>query len=165
MKAIFGFIKKYSVWIFVLYMLVLVFVLIFKFPSPIFDKIIERMQTGNNNVYVEPPNFMPLKTIIRYVLSVRAINDWFFKNLICNVLMFMPFGFLVPFFIKNKKLILVLLYGIIVSIIIEFVQWITKFGIVDVDDVILNIVGIVIGYGLFRLFTMFVQNKEEQNNG
>lgn len=160
MNKVYSLFKKYSLYIFIVYIIVLILVLIFKFPSPIFDKIIDRIQTGNNNVYVEAPNFIPFKTIIRYVLSVRAIDDWFFKNLICNVLMFIPFGFLVPFFVKNKHLILILFYGIVASIVIEFIQWITKFGIVDVDDVILNVAGIAIGYGIFQLFTMLIHHKE-----
>ena len=148
---IFGFIKKYSVWIFIIYMLVLILVLIFKFPSPIFGYLIEQFKSGKERVYIEPPHLVPFEVITYYVKSAHSVNDWFFKNLACNIIMFMPFGFLVPLFVKTRKIWQVFLFGMMLSILIEVVQHLLKIGIADIDDVILNSTGTLVGFGIYKL--------------
>lgn len=150
MKAIFGFIKKYSVWIFVLYLFVLVFVLIFKYPSPIFWKLIDHWKNGGE-IYWEKPHFVPFEIIIQYVKNAHSFDDWFFKNLACNIIMFMPYGFLVPLFSKKNKWWQILIFGIILSVLIEVIQGLLGIGISDIDDVILNSFGLLIGFGIYKL--------------
>ena len=150
MKAIFGFIKKYSVWIFVLYMLVLVFVLIFKYPSPIFWKLIEHFKNGGE-IYWEPPHLVPFEIITEYVKNVHSVNDWFFKNLACNIIMFMPCGFLTPLFFKKNKWWHILIFGVAISVILEVIQGLLGIGISDIDDVILNTFGLLLGFGIYKL--------------
>ena len=150
MKAIFGFIKKYSVWIFVLYMLVLVFVLIFKYPSPIFWKLIEHFKNGGE-IYWEPPHLVPFEIITEYVKNVHSVNDWFFKNLACNIIMFMPCGFLAPLFFKKNKWWHILIFGVVISVILEVIQGLLGIGISDIDDVILNSFGTIVGFGIYKL--------------
>ncbi len=150
MSKIFGFIKKYSVPIFIFYMLVLILVLIFKYPSPIFWKLINHWKNGGG-IYLEPPHLVPFEIITYYVKSVHSLDDWFFKNLACNIIMFMPYGFLVPLFSKRKKWWQVLLFGIILSVLIEVLQGLLGIGISDIDDVILNSFGLLIGFGIYKL--------------
>ncbi len=150
MGKVFGFIKKYSVWIFILYFLVLIFVLIFKFPSPIFWKLIEHWKSGKE-IYIEPPHLVPFEIITYYVKSAHSFSDWFFKNLMCNIVMFMPCGFLVPLFVRRNKWWYVLLFGSLLSLVIELTQWAIGIGIFDIDDVILNSFGTMIGFGIYKL--------------
>ena len=81
MSNFFDIIKKYSVLIFIVYMLVLILVLILKFPSPIFGYIIEQWKSGTEKVYLEKPHLVPFEIITYYVKSAHSLNDWFFKNL------------------------------------------------------------------------------------
>ena len=150
MKTIFSFIKKYSAYIFIFYIFVLIFVLIFKFPSPIFYKLIDHWTHGGE-IYWEKPHLVPFEVIKEYVKNAHSIDDWFFKNLACNIIMFMPFGFLLPLFAKKNKWWQILITGIIVSVIIEIVQGILGIGISDIDDVILNTSGLLIGFGIYKL--------------
>lgn len=150
MRIVFSFIKKYSRYIFILYFLVLIFVLIFKFPSPIFWKLIEHWKSGRK-IYLEPPHLVPFEIITYYVKSAHSFSDWFFKNLMCNVVMFMPCGFLVPLFVRRNKWWQVLLFGAVLSLVIELAQWIIRIGIFDIDDVILNSFGTIIGFGIYKL--------------
>lgn len=74
-------------------------------------------------------------------------------NLFGNVIMFIPLGFLLPMVWENsRKLWKVLLTTAIVITAVEILQLFTLVGSCDIDDLILNLLGAAIGYGLFRLF-------------
>ena len=69
-------------------------------------------------------------------------------NFIGNLVLFIPIGLLVPIMTGwNKRTIAV---GAIFSIFIETIQLITSRGVFDPDDVLLNTIGCVIGYFIFR---------------
>ena len=152
MRAILKFIKKYSRVIFIVYILVLLLVLALKFPQMnMFNSIVEGWKTGNKSRFVTESQYIPFKTIIEYVRHVHSFDDWFFKNLACNILMFMPFGFLPPLFMKRNKVWKILIYGIIASFLIEVLQVLLAVGTGDIDDIILNAFGTLIGFGIYKL--------------
>ena len=72
-------------------------------------------------------NFTPFKEIFRYTFGSRA----FYKNVVGNMIMFMPYGF-VSYFISLKPY-LILLLSLIVSITIETTQLIGR--VFDIDDI------------------------------
>lgn len=77
----------------------------------------------------------------------------FFKNLIFNIGIFIPAGFLLPFLFKfAKKLLNILGIVIIFSLAIEMLQYITKTGVTAVDDIIFAILGTIVGYLIFIFF-------------
>lgn len=89
-------------------------------------------------------NFIPFKEMLRYKFGSRL----FFKNVIGNLLMFVPFGFFTAYILREIKLRWVLFITVIVSITIELTQ--TQIGrVFDIDDVILNLLGGCIGYFVF----------------
>lgn len=152
MNKFFHFIKKYSLYIFIVYILVLILVLIMKFPQmDMFYGIIERLKTGVKPTFVDGINYVPFKKIIEYVGNMQTITDWFGKNLAVNTIMFMPLGFLTPLFIKKNKIWQVLIYGVITSVLIESLQMILAVGTGDIDDVILNALGTLVGFGIYKL--------------
>ena len=79
------------------------------------------------------------------------------KTSLLNVLMMMPFGFGLPF-ITNFRFKRVVIAGLLLSIVIESLQFITgfiantSFRIADVNDLIFNTVGVAIGFILFVVF-------------
>lgn len=89
-------------------------------------------------------NFIPFKEMFRYKFGSRL----FFKNVLGNMIMFMPYGFFVSCFLKiNKKNTIIILVTII-SLTIELIQ--LKIGrVFDIDDIILNIIGGFVGYILY----------------
>lgn len=89
-------------------------------------------------------NFIPFKEIFRYRIGSRL----FIKNVIGNVLLFMPFGFFTGYFLKSKSLKDSLILSLITSITIEVVQMMIG-RIFDVDDIILNTLGGVVGYFIY----------------
>lgn len=86
-------------------------------------------------------NFVPFKEIFRYNIT----SSLFIKNVVGNILLFVPFGIFVTHYIKNKKIYPTIFLSILVSCSIEFAQM--KIGrTADIDDVILNTSGGIIGY-------------------
>lgn len=106
----------------------------------------------------ENVNLKPFYTIRNYWYVAfrtgdRDLLQHIVINLAGNVVMFIPLGFFLPFvwekFRKMWKLVLVCT-GIIVCI--ELVQMVTMLGSLDVDDLILNLLGCMIGYGIWKLW-------------
>ena len=99
---------------------------------------------------------------IRYV-GMRREVEWIpfvsvwqrpgeYPLLVENVLLFIPFGILAPLtFYKMRKGKQVALGALVISILIEAAQYVFQCGKTEVDDVILNCLGAMIGYGLFVL--------------
>ena len=142
--------------LFIIYLLILIAVIILKFPTGMVGQTIRAWKNGEEVVRMKP-QLIPFKTMVFYVSQVRAIHDWFFKNLACNLIMFMPFGFLLPQCIKKKSFWKVVLLGCITSVVFEIVQYITALGLCDIDDVILNTVGVAIGYFIYWIVKKVVK--------
>lgn len=141
--------RKVAIFLFVIYIVLLFLVLVLKYPTGMLQGTFENILAGKTVIRLRP-RLVPFQTIMEYVGNARAINDWFVKNLACNLIMFMPYGFLVPCFskIKGWKLIV---SGCLLSVFIEILQYITAFGQMDIDDVILNTLGTVVGYAGFLI--------------
>ena len=74
-------------------------------------------------------------------------------NLGGNVIMFVPLGFLVPcLWDKMGKFGWHFLCMLLTIMVIEWLQLVTRLGSCDIDDLILNLVGTAIGFGLFGLW-------------
>ena len=98
-------------------------------------------------------NFIPFKEIRRFyiyrdVVGIRA----FLANLFGNVLAFMPFGFFMPILrLRLRKWYCMLGMTFLLSLMIEITQLLTRVGSFDVDDLILNTSGGILGYLLFYI--------------
>ena len=91
-------------------------------------------------------NVTLFKELTRYQVGSRL----FYRNIIGNILMFVPFGFFTSFYLKLDKKRIIFYITLVVSIVIELIQ--LKIGrAFDVDDIILNLVGSFLGYFLYRL--------------
>lgn len=146
-NKLFGFVKKYSKLIFGIYMVVLIFVIVLKLPTTLVTDTFESWMNGNSVERLKP-QLIPFKTITFYISRVQAVHDWFFKNLAANIIMFIPYGLLSPVFVKEGKNVFlkVLVTGCLLSIFIEVLQYVMAIGQCDIDDVILNVLGVLIGF-------------------
>lgn len=91
-------------------------------------------------------NFIPFQEIMRYDITSRL----FIKNILGNMLLFLPFGFFVSYYLKNDRIPLTIILTVIASTSIEIVQMCIG-RVFDVDDIILNILGGIIGYSLYKI--------------
>ena len=102
-------------------------------------------------------NTRPFREILRYlrywkILGLRTV----ILNLAGNVIGFLPFGFIVPVMHKKMESFWkVSLLGFMFSLCVETIQLITKVGCFDVDDLILNTLGAMIGCGAFLICNKF----------
>ena len=77
-----------------------------------------------------------------------SVQEW--RNLILNIWMFVPLGFLLPMGVrKMRRFWKTALCGFAVTVMIEILQHLTQRGVFEWDDVLNNTVGAMIGYGLF----------------
>ena len=79
-------------------------------------------------------------------------NPWVVDNIVPNILLLMPLGYLLPAaFRKLRRFWLVLLIGLLVSAMIEALQLVLHLGVFDVADIMHNTIGALIGYWLYWL--------------
>lgn len=89
-------------------------------------------------------NIIPFTEIFRYKIG----SDLFYHNVIGNIVIFIPFGFFISRYINAKKLSSIVLISFISSLTIEIVQ--LQIGrAMDIDDILLNVVGAIIGFLAF----------------
>ncbi len=95
-------------------------------------------------------NFIPFRSIST---QFKYITQWWaLKNLLGNIIPFIPFGLLLPITYKKfSSTISVFFTGLASILLIEIFQFFTKLGSFDVDDIILNMIGIVCGYLMFLI--------------
>ncbi|MFC6227362.1 VanZ family protein [Paenibacillus allorhizosphaerae] len=96
-------------------------------------------------------NYVPFKTILHFMSTMKPGNVKIpIINLAGNIGVFIPFGVMLPYlFARLKRLYLFSLCFIGSIVILELLQALLKMGTADVDDVIFNFIGGLIGYGLF----------------
>ncbi len=101
--------------------------------------------------------FRPSINLTPFYFGPCSMPEHCFENIVGNILLTIPFGFGVSFVLRLKPkdfLWLAILLGLVfetVQLIISF-TFRSSFRIVDVNDVLLNAIGVWIGYGLFRVF-------------
>lgn len=97
-------------------------------------------------------NLVPFRTIAEFVGAYwdGSIRRWVVvENLVGNLILFAPFGAILPFYLKEfrktKWFLVALFSGLIVT---EVLQHVTSRGCMDIDDVILNSIGAIIVFFL-----------------
>ena len=127
-KEKFVFYKEMFMLAFLLYALLLFYVVTF-----------QDVNYGTNN-------FTLFKEIFRYEFGSKV----FVHNILGNVILFIPFGYFVSHVMQTRKIYASFIITIITSCIIEFIQ--LKIGrTFDVDDIILNMFGGIIGFLIFLI--------------
>lgn len=100
-------------------------------------------------------NIIPFQTIKQFLQFERYNTDIWVINILGNIGVFMPFGILIPI-VFGKKLFKSYMLFFVSLFTLELLQLITKRGSFDVDDLILNSVGFLIGYGIYRIGTVIL---------
>lgn len=94
-------------------------------------------------------NFIPFQEMFRYDFGTGL----FMRNVIGNMLIFLPFGFFVSYFLDLNKVRTIMILSLITSTCIETTQLVIG-RVFDVDDIMLNIVGGMMGYFLYRVLVI-----------
>ena len=144
--------------LFIIYLLLLITILFLKNEYRMGG--FEDINTFSNE-HFETINIIPFATIIGYIsgLLFEDINiNIVVINLATNLLLFAPMGFFIPI-LFDKKVKNIKQFGmvmVLITILVEILQFITYSGSTDIDDIILNTTGAIIIYMLMK--TKFVKN-------
>lgn len=98
-------------------------------------------------------NLVPFKEIRRFIVYRHVVGLWsFLLNIVGNIAGFMPFGFFLPVISRrSRRFFNTVLLSFLFSLCIETTQLIFKVGSFDVDDMILNALGGMFGYILYKI--------------
>lgn len=92
-------------------------------------------------------NFIPFQEILRYDFGSRL----FVRNIVGNVVMFIPYGYFLTYYLNEKNPLIYYFFIVLASLSIELTQ-LSIGRVFDVDDIILNVLGGIIGHFVFKLF-------------
>lgn len=131
-------------WGFEAYVVLLFYILVFKSFNiyEIQDKI--NSVKWSREVGAYNYNIVPLRTIIdqfEHITDLLAL-----ENLVGNIVCFLPFGIGLPLVTNCKKFVFVIAAGMLFSVVIELAQYFLCTGSADIDDIILHVVGCMIGH-------------------
>lgn len=102
-------------------------------------------------------NFVPFKTINNYITVLLRTSDpamlrHIVINLFGNIAMFVPLGYFLPaIWRKFRSFICHVSASVLIIVMIEQLQYVSRLGSMDIDDLLLNILGTTLGYMLWRM--------------
>ena len=105
-----------------------------------------------------PGNFVPFKTIVPQLMG-RENHLMDIVNLVGNIIPFMPIGLLAPLVFRSISWKEALVLGVVTGLTFEVMEVVFRVGIFDIDDVILNGLGVMIGYGVFVMLRRRAQSR------
>jgi glycopeptide antibiotics resistance protein len=98
-------------------------------------------------------NCVPFKTI--WDMAHEGANAFVIQNIIGNLALFIPLGFLLPVLLPAfTSFVRLILVAFLLSQSYETIQLITVLGIFDIDDTILNTIGALIGFFIVKRFSL-----------
>lgn len=136
-------IRRIGAVLFLLYLLALAYFLFF---SESYGRIV----IGEGEYHY---NLIPFREIRRFWVYREQVGTiaWL-TNLFGNVLGFLPYGFILPIISRNLRNCWTIIFsGFLFSLLVETIQLVTKVGSFDVDDLILNTLGVILGYLAFAV--------------
>jgi glycopeptide antibiotics resistance protein len=106
-------------------------------------------------------NLVPFKEILNAMKDISLSDPHSLINLVGNIAVFVPFGVFISILFHHKSASFrrVLISSLALSLSFEVAQLVLYIGTFDVDDLILNTTGGLIGYGVVRLF-MWVWGRD-----
>lgn len=96
------------------------------------------------------PNFNLIPVFIQYIQGTVALGEWVKQMLILNLLMFLPMGIFLSLLFNKINGKSIAITSIVISLIVELLQPIIGRSF-DIDDIIMNSLGIVLGWALMKV--------------
>lgn len=138
--------------IYIVYFLFMAKILLFKNVSP--AEIFNPDREISRTIAI-----IPFKSIMKYYNSG---NLWAtVLNVVGNVVIFIPFGVYLTLYTKHKTTLKVVSIAFIVSTIVEVVQFVLDIGIADVDDIILNVMGGLVGVWTYKILKLLFKEDKK----
>jgi glycopeptide antibiotics resistance protein len=145
-----------SAFILIVYSTILIKVMVFKDVPTI---RIGHLMLNFGGTHEGPANLVPFKTILPYLLGEKG---WMIAgiNLVGNIVLLVPIGFLVPFVYRNMTWKKSVVLAVAAGLAIEGMQAVFRVGIFDIDDIILNGIGVMTGYWAFTILAKWMRSEK-----
>lgn len=144
----------------VLLYLVLAFYIILFFSIIVFKNVSPLELFDENRIVYKSFNLLPFHTIKSYLMGTADVsNSVGFTNIFGNIVLFIPLGIYLQLFKKNKKAVVSFIIVFAISLLVEIIQFYFGIGAADIDDVLLNCLGGVIGILTYKLLAVFIKDN------
>ncbi|WP_414838740.1 VanZ family protein [Carnobacterium sp. TMP28] len=150
--------REISLNAFIFYIILLIHLTIFR----------EEHSIGNVRFNMQPLsaiNLTPLTHTLKLTKGVTLFD--YYYNFYGNILWFVPMGFVVAYLLNKKPYFLkTLLTGFCFSFFIEMMQFFLGTGITDIDDLLFNTIGTIVGLICFMIVEKVVEydKKKRKSN-
>lgn len=130
--------------VFVFYVILLIHLTVFR----------EEHNIGNIEFNIQTLTSINLTPLVHTFKLTQGVTLFdYYYNLYGNIFWFVPMGFVVPYLLNKKPYFMkTILIGFCFSFSIETLQFIFGTGITDIDDLIFNTIGTLIGLVCFMIF-------------
>ena len=116
------------------------------FPRIEIDGKIQPLVIDTARLFEKRFNLIPFVNILRFNFK------WALYNVGGNIALFIPSGIILPILYKRlDSFWKVTLAGFLISLSVELLQLFMRYRFTDVDDLIFNTLGVMIGYGIYAL--------------
>ncbi len=107
-------------------------------------------------------NLIPFYTIWEYLSGANKVSSSLaLNNVLGNIIVFIPYGLYIQILRKDKRFNISFLQVAITSFAIEIIQFTFNLGSADVDDLILNCIGGLIGIFMYKLLLKAVKEEDK----
>ena len=144
--------------VFMIYLLLMCRIILFKYSS--FSQVVYGVLHGKVDGF-RSCNLIPFLTVRDFAQMAFHGQFWrSFANIMGNLFIFSPLGYFLPLlslpFQKPRR---VFLFSVSLSILFEVLQYALYLGSSDIDDVILNAAGAMVGCGTFYGVRRFTKGR------
>ncbi|MFE4710889.1 VanZ family protein [Paenibacillus sp. NPDC056722] len=151
---------------FTAYLYLLVKVILFKGGHVDVHILLQQFQRtlqDPGRIFLRPYNLVPFNEIKRDLHHLSLSNPFLNINLTGNVLAFIPLGLFLPVVFRNVQwsVAKVLMCSLLLSLCFESTQLVLAIGTFDVDDLLLNTLGGLVGYMLYKMFSGPARRKPD----
>ncbi|HEY9059902.1 MAG TPA: VanZ family protein [Pseudobacteroides sp.] len=117
---------------------------------------------NSHRTFTRSINIIPFHSIMEYISGGSAnIRKLAFSNVVGNIEIFIPFGVYLSLLKKDKGVIANLLSIFLVSLFVEVIQALFGIGTADIDDIILNCLGGLIGILGYKFLLLILQDEKK----
>ncbi|MGF7047916.1 glycopeptide antibiotics resistance protein [Paenibacillus sp. DS2015] len=142
---------------FIVYLYLLIKLILFKWGPVNIESLfyqLRRTLQHPDMIFKRQGNYIPFREISRGIENMSIYEPFSQMNLTGNIIAFIPFGIFIPMIFSKKgaSFIAVFILSLLLSLCFEVTQLVLYIGTFDVDDLILNTFGGMVGYVFFRVF-------------
>ena len=107
-------------------------------------------------------NLIPFKKSISVFMNSKEIG---LKNILGNIALLYPLGIFIPLLYKERfKAKDIFKYALLSTLSIEILQYFAAIRVTDIDDIIFNIAGCMLGYITYKILNIFFKKVTFINN-